>query len=85
VGCEIAEQWIDIGRPLWERAGFPPPRRRIQKHCARGDLECLKAETQSNEKYLITPPSLSESSVAMFVLPVRAARAGVVALHLAPA
>src|ERR1700680_321263 len=43
---------------LYERAEFPRPRRRIQKYCARGDLECLKVETQSGEKYLITPASV---------------------------
>ena len=43
---------------LYEQAGFPRPRRRIQKYCARGDLECLKVETQSAEKYLITPVSV---------------------------
>jgi len=43
---------------MYEVAGFPRPRRRIQKYCARGDLECLKVETQSGEKYLITPASV---------------------------
>jgi hypothetical protein len=43
---------------LYEGAEFPRPRRRIQKYCARGDLECLKVETESGEKYLITPASV---------------------------
>jgi hypothetical protein len=43
---------------IYERAKFPRPRRRIQKYCARGDLECLKVETESGEKYLITPASV---------------------------
>src|SRR5438094_869816 len=49
---------IDDVLALYERAGFPRPRRRIQKYCARGDLECLKIETQSGEKYLITSASV---------------------------
>jgi hypothetical protein len=43
---------------IYERAGFARPRRRIQKYCARGDLEALKIETQSGEKYLITTASV---------------------------
>lgn len=39
-------------------AGFPRPIRRLQKYCARGDLECRKVETASGEKYLITPESI---------------------------
>jgi len=40
-------------------AGFPRPIRRIQKYCARGDLECRKVETApGQEQYLITPESL---------------------------
>ena len=39
-------------------AGFPRPVRRLQKYCARGDLECRKVDTVSGEKYLITPESI---------------------------
>jgi hypothetical protein len=39
-------------------AGFPRPIRRLQKYCARGDLECRKVETALGEKYLITPESI---------------------------
>jgi hypothetical protein len=49
---------IDDVLLIYERAGFARPRRRIQKYCARGDLECLKIETQSGEKYLITTASV---------------------------
>lgn len=40
-------------------AGFPRPIRRLQKYCARGDLECRKVETPTGEKYLITPESIA--------------------------
>ena len=43
---------------LYAAAGFARPIRRIQKYCARGDLECRKVETLSGEKYLITPVSV---------------------------
>jgi hypothetical protein len=49
---------IDDVLLIYERASFPRPRRRIQKYCARGDLECLKLETEPGEKYLITPASV---------------------------
>src|ERR1700687_3721287 len=49
---------------LYERAGFPRPIRRIQKYCARGDLDCRKVETLSGQKYLITPQSV-ERHVAL--------------------
>jgi len=39
-------------------AGYPRPLRRLQKYCARGDLECRKVETPSGEKYLITAESI---------------------------
>lgn len=48
---EAADRYAD--------AGFPRPIRRIQKYCARGDLECRKVETApGQEQYLITPESL---------------------------
>jgi hypothetical protein len=43
---------------LYTTAGFPRPIRRLQKYCARGDLDCRKVETLSGEKYLITPTSV---------------------------
>jgi hypothetical protein len=40
-------------------AGFPRPIRRLQKYCARGDLECRKVETSAfGEHYLITAESI---------------------------
>jgi hypothetical protein len=49
---------IDEVAELYANAGFPRPIRRLQKYCARGDLDCRKVETLSGEKYLITPVSV---------------------------
>src|SRR5258708_6944199 len=49
---------IDEVAELYAKAGFPRPIRRLQKYCARGDLDCRKVETISGEKYLITPVSV---------------------------
>jgi hypothetical protein len=49
---------IDQAADRYAAAGFPRPIRRLQKYCARGDLECRKVETSSGERYLITPESV---------------------------
>ena len=49
---------IDEAADRYAAAGFPRPVRRLQKYCARGDLECRKVETPSGERYLITPESI---------------------------
>jgi hypothetical protein len=49
---------IDEAADRYATAGFPRPTRRLQKYCARGDLDCRKVETGSGEKYLITPESI---------------------------
>jgi hypothetical protein len=49
---------IEEAADRYAAAGFPRPIRRLQKYCARGDLECRKVETASGEKYLITPESI---------------------------
>jgi hypothetical protein len=49
---------IDDAADRYATAGFPRPTRRLQKYCARGDLDCRKVETGSGEKYLITPESI---------------------------
>jgi hypothetical protein len=49
---------IDEAADRYATAGFPRPTRRLQKYCARGDLDCRKVETSSGEKYLITPESI---------------------------
>lgn len=64
---------IDEVAELYARAGFARPIRRIQKYCARGDLECRKVETLSGEKYLITPTSV-ERHIALIAQTQGAAR-----------
>jgi len=49
---------IDQAADRYAEAGFPRPTRRLQKYCARGDLECRKVETENGERYLITPASI---------------------------
>src|ERR1700676_5318554 len=49
---------IDEVAERYAHAGHPRTIRRLQKYCARGDLECRKVETASGEKYLITPESI---------------------------
>src|ERR1019366_5334771 len=49
---------IEEAADRYASAGFPRPIRRLQKYCARGDLDCRKVETLSGEKYLITPISV---------------------------
>ena len=40
-------------------AGHPRTIRAIQKYCARGDLECQKADTPFGQRYLVTPVSVA--------------------------
>ena len=42
----------------YEKAGVSRTIRRIQKYCARGDLDCKKVETDVGEKYLISEESI---------------------------
>jgi hypothetical protein len=49
---------IEDAAKHYAEAGFPRPLRRLQKYCARGDLESRKVETPTGEKYLITPESV---------------------------
>lgn len=42
----------------YEKAGVPRTIRRIQKYCARGDLNCKKVETDFGEKYFISEESI---------------------------
>ena len=45
---------IDDVADRYARAGHPRTIRRLQKYCARGDLQCRKVETPFGEKYLVT-------------------------------
>ena len=49
---------IDDVAERYARAGHPRTIRRLQKYCARGDLQCRKVETPFGEKYLVTPMSV---------------------------
>ncbi len=40
-------------------AGHPRTIRALQKYCARGDLDCQKAETAFGQRYMITPASVA--------------------------
>jgi hypothetical protein len=49
---------IDEVSERYAGAGHPRTIRRLQKYCARGDLQCRKIETAFGEKYLVTPQSV---------------------------
>lgn len=49
---------IDEVSERYAHAGHPRTIRRLQKYCARGDLECRKVETPFGEKYLVTAQSV---------------------------
>jgi hypothetical protein len=42
---------VEEAAQRYEAAGIPRTIRRIQKYCARGDLNCKKVETEFGEKY----------------------------------
>src|SRR6266849_5736126 len=43
---------------LYAGAGHPRTIRAIQKYCALSKLDCHKVETETGEKYLVTPSSI---------------------------
>jgi hypothetical protein len=49
---------VEEAAQRYEHAGIPRTIRRVQKYCARGDLDCRKVETESGEKYFITTESI---------------------------
>jgi hypothetical protein len=49
---------VEEAAALYEQAGVPRTIRRVQKYCARGDLDCKKIETDFGEKYFITTISI---------------------------
>lgn len=49
---------VDEAAQRYENAGVPRTIRRIQKYCARGDLECKKVETEFGERYVISSESI---------------------------
>ncbi len=50
---------IDQVAELYAQAGYPRTIRAIQKYCALSKLDCHKAETETGEKYLVAPYSVS--------------------------
>jgi hypothetical protein len=42
---------VEEAAQRYEAAGIPRTIRRIQKYCARGDLNCKKVATEFGEKY----------------------------------
>src|ERR1700691_5205545 len=49
---------IDQTAELYAKAGHPRTVRAIQKYCALTKLDCHKVETETGEKYLVTPSSV---------------------------
>jgi hypothetical protein len=45
--------------PRYEAAGHGRTARALQKYCARGDLDCIKEETEYGQRYRITPASVA--------------------------
>lgn len=50
---------IEEAADRYAAAGHPRTVRAIQKYCARGDLECQKADTAFGQRYVITPASIA--------------------------
>jgi hypothetical protein len=50
---------IEEAADRYSSAGHPRTIRALQKYCARGDLECQKAETAFGQRYMITPASVA--------------------------
>jgi hypothetical protein len=50
---------IEEAADRYSAAGHPRTIRALQKYCARGDLECQKAETAFGQRYMITPASVA--------------------------
>jgi hypothetical protein len=51
---------VEDAAELYAHAGHPRTIRRVQKYCARGDLDCVKVETNFGEKYMITRSSIDK-------------------------
>ena len=50
---------IDDALRRYEAAGHPRTPRAIQKYCARGDLECVKEDTEFGQRYRVTSASVA--------------------------
>ena len=50
---------IDEALLRYEAAGHGRTARALQKYCARGDLDCIKEDTEYGQRYRITPASVA--------------------------
>src|SRR5579864_1288980 len=50
---------VDDALLRYEAAGHGRTPRAIQKYCARGDLDCIKEDTEYGQRYRITPGSVA--------------------------
>ena len=50
---------IDEAATLYARAGHPRTLRTVQRYCASGHLECVKAQTMLGDKYFVEPTSVA--------------------------
>src|SRR5262249_5418409 len=51
---------IDEAVERYARAGLPRTPRSVQRYCAKGHLDCRRAETAFGEKFLITSASIDK-------------------------
>ena len=50
---------IEDAAALYARAGHPRTLRTVQRYCASGHLECVKAQTMLGDKYYVEASSVS--------------------------
>jgi hypothetical protein len=50
---------IEQAAELYAQAGHPRTIRAVQKYCALSKLDCHKVETETGEKYLVAPYSVT--------------------------
>jgi len=50
---------VDEALSRYEAAGHGRTARALQKYCARGDLDCIKEDTEYGQRYRITPASVA--------------------------
>src|SRR5260370_34851982 len=50
---------VEEALPRYQAAGHGRTARAVQKYCARGDLDCIKEDTEYGQRYRITPASVA--------------------------
>ena len=50
---------VEDAATLYARAGHPRTLRTVQRYCASGHLDCVKAQTMLGDKYFVEPSSVS--------------------------